>query len=47
MVDLFDNVWGDRSEIVVEHCIDITLPVRLLWPKFCLHPNIPARLPSS
>jgi hypothetical protein len=31
MMDLFDNVWGDRSEIVVDHCIDITLPVRLLW----------------
>jgi hypothetical protein len=27
MNDLFDNVWGDRSEIVVDHCVDITLPV--------------------
>ena len=27
MEDLFDNVWGDRSEIVVDHCVDITLPV--------------------
>jgi len=27
MMDLFDNVWGDRSEIVVDHCVDITLPV--------------------
>ena len=26
MEDLFDNVWGDRSEIVVDHCVDITLP---------------------
>ena len=25
--DLFDNVWGDRPEIVSDHCIDITLPV--------------------
>ena len=30
MMDLFDNVWGDRSEIVVDHCVDVTLPVRLL-----------------
>src|ERR1700733_7317893 len=35
MVDLFDNVWGDRSEIVVDHCVDITLPVRFL----CLSPS--------
>jgi cytochrome P450 len=27
MVDLFDNVWGDRSEIVVDHCLHVTLPV--------------------
>jgi hypothetical protein len=30
MNDLFDNVWGDRSEVVVDHCVDITLPVRFL-----------------
>jgi hypothetical protein len=30
MMDLFDNVWGDRSEIVVDHCVDVTLPVRSL-----------------
>ena len=30
MNDLFDNVWGDKSEIIVDHCVDITLPVRLL-----------------
>ena len=30
MMDLFDNVWGDRSEIAVDHCLDITLPVREL-----------------
>jgi len=28
--DLFDDVWGDRSEIVVDHCVDITIPVRFL-----------------
>jgi hypothetical protein len=30
MNDLFDNVWGDKSEIVVDHCGDITLPVCFL-----------------
>ena len=30
MNDLFENVWGDRSEITVDHCVDITLPVRFL-----------------
>ena len=30
MVDLFDNVWGDKSEVVVDHCLDVTLPVRFL-----------------
>jgi cytochrome P450 len=29
MMDLFDNVWGDRSEVVVDHCADITLPIAL------------------
>jgi hypothetical protein len=31
MIGFFDNVWGDRSEIVVDHCVDVTLPVRSLW----------------
>ena len=31
MFDLFDNVWGDSPEIVVDHCVDITLPVGQLW----------------
>jgi hypothetical protein len=30
MVDMFDNVWGDKSEVAVDHCVDITLPVRRL-----------------
>jgi len=30
MMDMFDNVWGDRPEIVVDHCVDVTLPVRSL-----------------
>jgi len=29
MNDLFDNVWGNRSEVVVDHCLDITLPIAL------------------
>ncbi|KAN0113945.1 cytochrome P450, partial [Russula decolorans] len=27
MMDLFDNVWGDKSEVVVDHCADLTLPI--------------------
>ena len=27
MFDLFDNVWGDKPEIVRDNCVDITLPV--------------------
>jgi hypothetical protein len=30
MIDLFDNVWGDKPEIVVDNCVDVTLPVRYL-----------------
>ena len=46
MTDMFENVWGDKSEVVVDHGVDITLPVRLLW--FRLYPcaNIPTRLLS-
>ncbi|KAH9074315.1 cytochrome P450 [Lactarius deliciosus] len=29
MFDLFDNVWGDGPEIVLDHCVDITLPIAL------------------
>ncbi len=47
MNDLFDDVWGDRSEVVVDHCADITLPVRTLWPTPYSSPNISTRLPSS
>jgi hypothetical protein len=46
MMDLFDNVWGDRPEVVVDHCVDITLPVRFLWHRFYPCPNI-TRLPFS
>jgi hypothetical protein len=27
MMDLFDNVWGSKEEIVVENAIEVTLPV--------------------
>jgi hypothetical protein len=30
MMVMFDNVWGERSEVAVDHCVDITLPVRVL-----------------
>ena len=45
-MDLFDNVWGDRSEIAVDHCLDVTLPVRSLWISFHILscPNISTRL---
>ncbi|KAI0000164.1 cytochrome P450 [Russula compacta] len=29
MTDLFDNVWGDRSEIVVDNFVDISLQITL------------------
>ena len=29
MADLFENVWGTKKEIVVDHAIDVTLPVSL------------------
>ncbi|KAI9438742.1 cytochrome P450 [Lactarius indigo] len=29
MFDLFDNVWGDNPKIVLDHCVDITLPIAL------------------
>ena len=40
MNDLYDNVWADRSEIVVDHCVDITLPVRFLWLSLHYFPTI-------
>ena len=46
VMDMFDNVWGDRSEVVVDHCVDITLPVRFLWLRLYSCPNIFTRLPS-
>jgi len=30
LMDLFDNVWGNRSKVVIDHCVDITFPVCLL-----------------
>jgi hypothetical protein len=46
-MDLFDNVWGDKAEIVVEHCVDITLPVRFLCLIPCPYPNVSTRLRCS
>lgn len=28
MLGLFDDVWGNKASIVVDHVVDITLPVR-------------------
>jgi len=41
MNDLFDNVWGDKSEIIVDHCVDITLTVRFLRLRLYPFPNSP------
>ena len=27
MVDLFENEWGNKEEIPVDHCVELTLPV--------------------
>jgi len=27
MKGLFEDVWGDKDVITVDHCVDITLPV--------------------
>ena len=50
MFDLFDNVWGDKPEIVLDHCVDITIPVgRQLCADPPAHfiPNFFVRLPFS
>jgi hypothetical protein len=44
MMDLFDNVWGDKAEIVVDHCLDITLPVRCACLIRYRDPNVSTRL---
>jgi hypothetical protein len=44
MTGLFDDVWGGKSEIVVDQCVDITLPVRFLWLILYKWPNILTRL---
>ena len=41
-MDMFDNVWGDKSKVVVDNCVDITRPVcflcfRLLPVFQCVH----------
>ncbi|KIM82712.1 hypothetical protein PILCRDRAFT_7625 [Piloderma croceum F 1598] len=33
MFDMFNNTWGGQKEIVVDHCVDITLQVSLSRPK--------------
>ena len=30
--DLFETLWDGRDVVTVEHCLDITLPVGLLFP---------------
>ena len=45
MNDLFDNVWGDRSEVVVDHCVDTTLPVSPHGSHFAHVPTSPLDCP--
>lgn len=30
MEDLFQNAWGDQDEVVLDHCVSVTLQVRIL-----------------
>ena len=49
MMDMFDNVWSDKSEVVIDHCVEITLPVgflSILWLRIYLCFDIFIRLPS-
>lgn len=32
MADLFDNVWGNKEQIVLDHALDLTMPVSWYWP---------------
>lgn len=47
MDDLFDSAWRDKSEVVVEHFLDITVSVRPLLLTIRSSPNISTRLPYS
>lgn len=37
MLDLFDNVWGDKDEIRVDHCAEVTVQVRPCYPQIPEH----------
>jgi hypothetical protein len=45
MFDLFENVWGDKPEVVLDHCLDITLPVGQVWTLLHTLPDASVRLP--
>jgi hypothetical protein len=36
MLDLFDTMWAGQEEVVVNHSVDLTLPVRPLDASFVL-----------
>jgi hypothetical protein len=40
MTDLFDHVWGDSSEIVVDQFLDITVPVCIPMVQICPYTDI-------
>jgi hypothetical protein len=31
MNDLFDNDWENKDEVTIDHCLDLTLPVSILY----------------
>jgi hypothetical protein len=37
MLDMFENVWQNRDEISVDHCVDITLPVSKEMSSYLSH----------
>lgn len=40
MEDMFQNAWGDQDEIVLDHCVSITLQVRIFLSCLLLEPSI-------
>lgn len=39
MMDLFSTIWKDKDSVAVDHCLDITLPVRYCFSNPSLSSN--------
>lgn len=39
MQDLFDNIWGNKDEIMLHNCVDVTLQACCIVLQFSYHPN--------